>query len=97
VAVRQLALRHPRHLRFSEGRFLLLPIVVDDEHRAAPGAALELARSRRPGNPRPSFQQLQRGGTLFERRVARQTNDEAEFKIELAGEIRAGHVERERL
>ena len=96
MAVHQLALRHSRHVRFSEGRFLLLPIVVDDEHRAAPVAALELAGQGRPGNPRPGLQQLQAGGTLFERRVARQTGDEAEFKIELAGEIRAGNFERER-
>ena len=43
-----------------------------------------------------SLQQLQTGGTLSERRVARQTGDEAEFQIELAGEIRARNIERER-
>ena len=52
LAVHQFAFRHSRHLRFSEGQFLLLPIVVDDEHRAAPAAALELAGQGRPGNPR---------------------------------------------
>ena len=69
----KLALRHSRHVWFSEGRLLLLPIVVDDEHGAAPAAALELARQGRPGNSRGGLQQLQTGGTLSERRVARQT------------------------
>jgi beta-galactosidase len=35
-------------------------------------------------------------GIVFERRVARQANDEAEFKTFVAGEIRAGNVERKR-
>ncbi len=59
-------------------------------------AALELAGQGRPGNSRAGLQQLQTGGTFPERRVARQTDDEAEFQIELAGEIRAGNLERER-
>ena len=59
VAVHQLALRHSRYVRFSEGQFLLLQIVVDDGRRAAPAAALELARQGRPGNPRGRVEQLQ--------------------------------------
>ena len=96
VAEHQLALRHPRHLRVPEGRILLLPIVVDDKHRAAFVAALELAGPGGAGNQRAGFEQLPGGGIVFERRFAGQTNDEAEFKIEQAGEIRAGHFERER-
>ncbi len=52
VAVHQLAFRHSRHVRFSKGRFLLLQIVVDHQHRAALAAALELAGQGRAGNPR---------------------------------------------
>jgi beta-galactosidase len=32
LAVHQFAFRHSRHLRFSQGQFLLLPVVVDHEH-----------------------------------------------------------------
>jgi len=44
LAVHQLALRHPGHVRFSEGQLLLLPGVVGFETRAAPVSALELER-----------------------------------------------------
>ena len=45
MAVHQLPLRHPRHLRLSQGQLLALPVVVDRAADGAPAAALELARS----------------------------------------------------
>jgi hypothetical protein len=52
VAVHQLALRHPGHVRLSQGQLLLLPGMVGFEARAAPVPALELERQRGPGKSR---------------------------------------------
>ena len=85
-------------MRFSEGRFLLLQIVVDDEY-----VVLHLLPHWNwPGKEGQeicvdALSNCKQVELFFERRVARQTGDEAEFKIKLAGEIRAGNFERERL
>ena len=67
MALHQLAFRHPGHVRISQRQLLLLPGMVDYECRFAPVAALELARSGRPGNRRARIEQLRRGGVISKR------------------------------
>jgi hypothetical protein len=68
----------------------------DARHRAAFGAALELAGSAGWETASRLSATVNRLN-FFERRIARQTSDKAKFKIELTGEIRAGNVERKRV
>ena len=69
---------------------------MDDEHRVAPVAALELAGPRRPRVPRGRVEQLQGSRTVPEWRIARTEDDEAELQADLEGEIRAGQTARQR-
>ncbi len=89
---------HLRYVRVSERHFLLLQIVVDDEPRAAFAAALELAGHAKVRKSCveaysncKDVELFLNGGSLG--RQAMKPNS----KSGLAGEIRAGHVERERL
>ena len=64
LAEYQLAIRHHRHLRLSQGQLLLLPVVVDCQAGAAPVPALELAGHGRQGDRRLGLLESRPGGTV---------------------------------
>ncbi len=91
VAQHQLAVRHHRYLRISQGQLLLFPVVVDREAGAAPVPALELAGPGGPGDRGLGVFEPGSRGVVPQRAEPRREGHEEGLAPGVEREVRARH------